>query len=188
MAMKKIGQMTLLALLLGRGMAQAERNANIQITGNIVTNTCDLYIPQSSYDLGNHAPEEFGKNGSANLVGQHQFILTVKNCVGTLANKGDLLSLQVNEMWNTNHADVQNFYGADNGTNAGIVLAMKGGVPVFARQVSPVHPTYDIYAAKNDGESLTGLQWPIVVTAEMSAVAVPNPGAIKANLQFTMAE
>ncbi|EHN8908248.1 type 1 fimbrial protein [Enterobacter hormaechei] len=186
--MKKNGQMTLMALLLGSSMAHAERNANVEITGNIVTNTCDLYLPQSSYDLGNHAPEEFGKNGSANSVGQHQFILTVKNCSGTLAKKGDRLSLQVNEMGDTNNADAQNFYGADNGTNAGVVLTMKGGVPILARQVSPAHPTYDIYAAQNDGESLAGQQWPVVVTAEMAAVAVPAPGAIKANLQFTMAE
>ncbi|WP_323085961.1 fimbrial protein [Providencia alcalifaciens] len=188
--MKNNGQMTLmaLALLLGSSVVYAERNANVEIIGNIVTNTCDIYIPQHSYDLGNHAPEEFGKNGSANSVGRHQFILTVKNCSGTLVKKGDRLSLQVNEMGNTNNADAQNFYGEDNGTNAGVELTMEGGVSILAQQVSPVHPTYDIYVAQNDGESLAGQQWLVMVAAEMAAVAVPAPGKIKANLQFTMAE
>lgn len=188
MVVKQIRTLSLLSLLLGSGMALAGTNANVDITGNIVTHTCDLFTQNSTYDLGNHAPSEFGANGSANFVGKKQFILTVKNCSGALAKTGDLLSLQVNETGVTNSADPLDFYGADNGTHAGIVLAMSGGAKPLARLVSPTHPTYDIYAAKSDGESLVGQQWPIAVTAEMSAVTVPNPGAIKANLQFTMAE
>ncbi|MBS3894516.1 fimbrial protein [Serratia marcescens] len=172
----------------GTNIAHAAINSDVEISGNIVTHTCDVSVPQPSYDLGNFAPVAFGTSGKENAVGAKHFILSVKNCAGNLEKSGDMLSVQVYETGTTNGADPSNFYGADNGTNAGITLTMSGGVPTGGTSVSPASPTYEIYKAVKDTDPITGKVWPIVVTAAMKAVAVPTPGAVKANLRFTMAE
>ncbi|KAB1579657.1 fimbrial protein [Serratia marcescens] len=190
MATKKIGQMTFLALLLGSGVVHAGQNANVEITGNLVTHTCDISVPQASYDLGNWSPTDFGTVGIP--VGSKQFILTVKNCSGTLAHQGDYLTIQTNETGKTNNADAKNFYGDDAGTNAGITLDMEvfdNGIAGDS-SVTPSSPTFAIHQATADGEALSGKQWAVMVTAAMKGVAgkTVSPGALKANLQFTMAE
>ncbi|EHN8908249.1 type 1 fimbrial protein [Enterobacter hormaechei] len=189
--MKAIFKITALAAFMvgATQMAHAGQNANVEITGNIVTHTCDLTVPQPSYDLGNWASAAMTPGTP---VGAQHFLLTVKNCAGTLADVGDTLSIKTNETGKTNGADPTNFYGDDAGTNAGITLAMKGG-DVHAATAVPVSPSANVFAvhtATEANEDISGKQWPIVVTAAMDVAAgkAATPGALKANLQFTMAD
>ncbi|MFZ4170500.1 fimbrial protein [Enterobacter ludwigii] len=189
--MKAICKITALAAIMvgATQMAHAGQNANVEITGNIVTHTCDLTVPQSSYDLGNWASDAMTPGAP---VGARQFILTVKNCAGTLATADDELSIKTNETGKTNGADPTNFYGDDAGTNAGITLTMKGG-DVHADAAVPVSPIANVFAvhkAAAAAEDLSGKQWLIMVTAAMDVAAgkAATPGALKANLQFTMAD
>ncbi|KAB1579658.1 fimbrial protein [Serratia marcescens] len=189
--MKAIFKITALAALMvgTTQMAHAGQNANVEITGTIVTHTCDLSVPQASYDLGNWAAADMTPGTP---VGAKQFFLTVKNCQGKLAAKDDLLTIQTNETGKTNNADATKFYGDDAGTNAGITLTMQGGDVNGAtpKNVSPSSTTFDIHKAAAAAEDISGKQWPIVVTAAMDVAAgkTATPGALKANLQFTMAE
>ena len=193
--MKAIFKVTAVAALMAGAVsmahaAPAHRNADVEITGNIVNYTCDLSIPQSHYDLGNHTADEFGTFGTPPApeeVGAKQFLLEVKDCAGSLAAKQDL-SLQVNQTGADNVADAANFWGDDGGTHAGIILKMKTGTLAEAA-VTPANNTYKILVGSETAETpLAGQAFPVVVTAAMKAAAVPLPGALKANLQFTMAE
>lgn len=185
--MKAIFKITALAALMvgATQMAHAGTNANVEITGNIVTHTCDLSVPKSAYDLGNHAATEFGTGGTVNKVGTQSFVLTVNNCTGTLAAVGDKLDITTNETGTTNGADPLKFFGADNGTNAGITLTMQTGAGT-ATDVSPASPNFTLQTAAAANEAVKP-SFPVVVAASMKGAAMPVPGALKANLQFTMA-
>lgn len=187
--MKTIFKITALAALMV-GVTQmahaAGSNDSIEITGNITPYSCDLSVPTATLNLGNHAAAEFGTTGTENKVGAQEFMVSVAGCTGKMKTQDDPLAIQVIETGEANKADVLNFYGDDNGTNAGIVLSMKGGVA--DKDISPSDSTYVIYKAAKADDDLTGKQFTIAVTAAMKAVAVPSVGALKANLQFTMVE
>ena len=189
--MKALFKVTAVAALMAGAVsmahaASAQRDAQVEITGNIVDHTCDLSIPQSTYDLGNHTPLEFGAGGTANEVGAKQFLLKVQNCTGTLAAVGDLLNVRVNQTGADNGVDSANFWGDDGGTNAGIILKMSGGVNSGTAAITPLSPLYPIHKAAAVNDPISGRVFPITVTAAMKGAAVPLPGALKANLQFTM--
>lgn len=189
--MKAIFKITALSALMvsAAQMAHAEQNANVEIVGNIVAHTCDLTVPQSKYDLGNVSISELKEDVK---VGEKQFILTVKNCSGKLVAAGDTLSIKTMETGTTNGADAENLYGDDAGTNAGISLSMKGGDKNTAdTKITPSTNLFAVHEAAGADEDISGKQWPILVTAAMELAqgkTAANPGALKANLQFTMAE
>lgn len=189
--MKTIFKITALAALMV-GVTQmahaAGSNDSIEITGNITPYSCDLSVPTATLNLGNHAAAEFGSTGKDNTVGAKEFMVSVAGCTGKMKTADDPLTIQVIETGTPNKADALNFYGDDNGTNAGIVLSMKGGAADADGAISPKNPTYVIYKAAANDDDLTGKQFAIAVTAAMKAVAVPSVGALKANLQFTMVE
>lgn len=106
-------------LFAGTGVAQAASNAQITITANVVTATCDVSLSNPNLDLGSYSKSAFTAVATPITGSVKNFTVGLSNCE-TPEKAGDKASLIVSGQTLGGNPNIFN----GTGTNTGIMLSL----------------------------------------------------------------
>lgn len=159
------------------GTAQAKDNAQITITGNVQSATCDVKISSTTLDLGTHKPADFTAAKTPVTASTKPFTLALENCDTPAAAGTASLKLS-----GTTIVGASNMFSEDPTATYGVMLEKVGtaGTYFSTGEEIPVHTITGTPAAGDlDGKTL-----PLQASLAKVTATAPSTGTMKAPLLF----
>lgn len=109
----------------------AASNAELTITGNIVTSTCDVSVSTPTLDLGNHSKSAFTAVATPVTASVKTFTVGLNNC-DSPSVEGDLANLVITGQTVAGNSSI--FNSAGSASDSGVMLSVSGSPTTYLSQ------------------------------------------------------